>query len=271
MCSQVGLDLDQIDPEIRSRMTLLAETTETVNDCARAAALAEEVFRYYDLYKPFEKFSAIERRTVVLGTLFSDIGKTGPADANEHGQRLVAEMFAVEQVLDDKMPVTRFFTQFFVGDAVERVDRFRALGLDEWMSMREFWNLHSVWTLCILQGDGVPKEAVSAAATHHLLENVNPAAILTEGGRLDRYLGAHGRFERPEKLVVLLDKYDAARRRGRRPHADALTWLRGLIQASVRFRGDVVFLSLIDAIDEVGRPRMTHDLTVSEKPSQAAH
>jgi hypothetical protein len=45
------------------------------------------------------------------------------------------------------------------------------------MTMREFWNLHSAWALHVLQEDGVP-----AAATHHILENVNPDSLIAEDG-----------------------------------------------------------------------------------------
>ena len=58
ICARYGLKLDHVDPEILGRMRLLAETTETVRDCERAAELAEEVFRHYDAFKPRERFSA---------------------------------------------------------------------------------------------------------------------------------------------------------------------------------------------------------------------
>lgn len=153
------------------------------------------------------------------------------------------------------MPVTRFFDTYFAADAADRVRGFRALGLDPDMSMREFWNLHSVWTLLILRGDGVPPGAVIAAAAHHLLENINPLAIIAEDLRLKEYFDKSVLFARPEKLVILLDKYDAVRRRGKRSHDEAIAWLRQLIAAHPRVRNDQGFSTLIEGLDAVVKNR----------------
>jgi hypothetical protein len=269
ICADVGFDLEGVRPSILARMRLLAETTETLNDCEHAIRIANEIFRYYDVSKPLERFSALERRIVVVGTLFSDIGKSGPAGAALDGQRLVAEIFAVEGGIDGTTSVARFFEMYFPTDSAQRARRFGVLGLDPGMSMREFWNLHSAWTLQILQGDGVPPEAVPAAATHHILENVNPDSLISESGRFTRYFGRHASFERPEKLVILLDKYDAARRRGRCTHDQAIAILREVIARNPRFRADHGFLELIEDLNEVmkaaGGPRFP-----SVRPSGAS-
>ena len=193
---------------------------------------------------------AIQRRTLILGCLFSDVGKTGPKDASVEDQRLIVEMFSVEGIPDDTMPVVRFIETHFP-DAPARLARFRALGLDPAMSMREFWNLHSGWTLAIVESAGVPEEAVVAAATHHLLDNVNPEAIVGDGDRFSREFGENVRFDRAEKLIILLDKYDAVRRRGHLPHAGAIAWLRERIAKSPRARGDAEIEALLSVVDEV--------------------
>jgi hypothetical protein len=251
ICADVGFDLDGVRPSILARMRLLAETTETVNDCERAVGIANDIFQYYEVSKPLERFTALERRIVVIGTLFSDVGKSGPAGAALDGQKLVAEMFAVECLIDEKTSVARFFAEYFPADAADRTRRFGALGLSVGMTLREFWNLHSGWTLHILQGDGVPAEAVPAAATHHILENVNPDSLVAQDGRFTKYFGEHASFARPEKLVILLDKYDAALRRGRCTHDQAIGWLREVVARNHRFCGDHDFLELIRDIDEV--------------------
>jgi hypothetical protein len=252
ICARAGLDLQHVDPSILTRMRLLAATTETLRDCERCTAMAEAFFRYDDANKPpEERFTPLERQSVVIGTLFSDIGKSGPDHADAQGQRLIAEMYKVENVIDGQMPVSDFFKMYFPTDASDRSRRFQALGLDPNMSMRAFWNLHSLWTLQILRGDGVPTGAVIAAAAHHLLENINPLAVVTEDLRLKQYLDQGAFFARPEKLVVLLDKYDALRRRGRRSHDDAIAWLRELIAGHPRFRDDQDFFALIEELDAV--------------------
>ena len=255
ICTAAGVELDKLHPDIVARMRLLAETTETIKDCQRAAEVAKELFRYYDRKKPAQRFSELDQRTVVIASLFSDIGKTGPVRADHEGQRLIAEMFSVEHVLNEKMPVSEFFDTYFARDAEQRIQRFQALGLDPTMSMREFWNMHSAWTLHVIQADGIPPEAVAAAATHHLLENVNPDSIVAHDGRFTRYFGENKRVDRPEKLVILLDKYDAARRRAGCSHEAAISWLRALIAGNARFGSDQEFFSLIDDLDVVMRER----------------
>lgn len=254
ICARAGLDLRGIAPSILARMRLLATTTETVRDCERCTAIAEAFFRHDDATRsPRQRFSPLERQSVVIGTLFSDIGKTGPDDADAQGQRLIAEIYGVEDVADDCMSVSHFFDMYFATDARDRVRRFRALGLDPKMRMRAFWNLHSLWTLRILRGDGVPTGAVVAAAAHHLLENINPLPEITDDERLKTYFEQGAFFARPEKLVVLLDKYDALRRRAKRSHDDAIASLRSLVENHPRFRDDGEFLALIERLDTVIR------------------
>lgn len=250
-CARVGFDVDRASGALLDRMRLLAEHSETFDDATRTASYAERVFRHYDTTKPSATFTALERRTVVLACLFSDIGKTGPVGAGEDDRRLVVEMFSVEGVRDEAQPVSRFLRTHFPRDGEQRVARFAGLGLDPEMSMREFWNLHSGWTLAVAEDSGLPPEAVVAAATHHLLEDVNPQDIVGDDHRFTRDFGDNRTFDRAEKLVIVLDKYDAVRRRGGRTHEEAIAWLRDRIADNPRFRGDPELETLIADVDVV--------------------
>lgn len=117
--------------------------------------------------------------------------------------------------------------------------------------MRHFWNLHTAWTLEIIDGAGVPAEAVAAAASHHMLDNINPDAIVGADDRFTRRFGANTCFDRAEKLVIVLDKYDALRRRGRLSHAEAIAWLIERLAKNERFRGDRELTTLIADINAV--------------------
>ncbi len=119
-CAEVGFDLARVKPSLLARLRLRAEHSETVSDCERMASKARDVFRFYETTKPSEAFSEVERRVVVLGCVFSDIGKTGPPNADLDGQRLIVEMFAVEGVRDDKQPVAELLRTYFP-DAAERI------------------------------------------------------------------------------------------------------------------------------------------------------
>ena len=246
----VGFDLDQARASLLDRVRLLAQRSATVDDAERMAAVAAQIFQHFE-DGPGDAFSAIEKQTVVLGCLFSDIGKTGPEHGSAEDQQLIAEMFAVEGVPNDTISVEEFIRTYFPNDAGPRLGRFRALGLDPSITIRAFWNLHTGWTLSILEKAGVPREAVAAAATHHLLDNVNPESIVGEDGRFSRDFGENATFDRAEKLIILLDKYDAVRRRGGRSHGQAIEWLRERIAKSPRSKGDPEVAALLDVVDTV--------------------
>lgn len=249
VCAEVGVAFDDISPTVQARMQLLADHTATIDDCTRIADLARRVFDHYEQHKPSERFSPIEKRIVVVGSLFADIGKTGPANADADGQRLIVEMFSVEGVRDDQQPVAQFFTTYFAADAASRLQRFRDLGLDPSMTMRAFWNHHTDWTFDIVHDGGVPEEAVAAAATHHLLDDINPRDVVAADGTFSIDFGDNARFDRAEKLVILLDKYDAVIRRGRRSHAEAIRWLRDRLDQHPRFAADAEFSVLLQDLD----------------------
>ena len=245
ICAAVGFDLNGAEPSLSARVRLLAEHTETVADCERMVANAWKVFRYHEKTNPPTAFDESERRIVILGCVFSDLGKTGPGSADASGQRLVVEMFAVEGVRDDKQTVEQFLKTYFADEAQERTRLFAALGLDPGMTIREFWNLHSTWTLEIIEAGGVPAAVVAAAATHHLLDNINPKGIVGVDRRFTRAFGDNVAFDRAEKLIVLLDKYDAVRRRGGESHAQAIAWLRNRVANVPYFNTDAELLTLI--------------------------
>lgn len=250
-CAAVGFDLDAAGSSLVERMRLLAKHSKVLDDASRMAAYAERIFRHYDKTRPGHAFTALEQQTIVLACLFSDIGKTGPVEADADERSVIAEAYAIDNVRDDTQPLESFFRARFPDDAEWRVARVRSLGLDPGMSMRNFWDLHSGWTLDIAEAARLPPEAVAAAATHHLLEEVNPRAIVGEDHRFTRRFGANATFDRAEKLVILLDKYDAVRRRGRRTHDEAIAWLRDRLAKSVRFREDVEFTELLADVDTV--------------------
>lgn len=250
-CAAIGFDLDRTKGSLVERMRLLAEHSHAIDDALRMCSCADRIFRHYELTKPAEAFSMLERRTVVLACIFSDVGKTGPEDADADARRLVAEAFAIENVRDDTQPLEAFLRTYFSADADRRIARFSALGIDAAMSVRQFWNLHTHWTLAIAEAAGLPPEAVAAAATHHLLEDINPREIVGEDDRFSRRFGENARFDRAEKLVILLDKYDAVTRRGNRTHDEAIGWLRDRIAKSRRFGDDEDFVALVEDVNVV--------------------
>lgn len=249
--TEVGLDVEKVAPRIVARLELLNEITKTVEDGEKAISVAKAIFEYYEQSKPDEAFSDLEKKTVVIGSLFSDVGKTGPKLASTEQQTLICEMFAVENVMDPSMTVSKFFETYFPADFESRKNMFEEMELDLNMTMRNFWNMHSLWTLEIISGDGIPPEAVAAAASHHIIEGVNPMNIIGEDNRFSQYFGENASFDRAEKLIILLDKYDAFVRRSMRPKAEAIELLKSVIGKNSYFKDDAEFMELIRDLSEV--------------------
>ena len=78
----------------------------------------------------------------------------------------------------------------------------------------------------------------------------NHGAIVASDHTFTRAFGDNAAFDRAEKLIILLDKYDALRRRGKRTHEQAISWLRERVENHARFRADPEFSSLIQALDD---------------------
>jgi hypothetical protein len=247
VCARAGLVAGHVNPELTRRMLLLAEHTLTFDDCVRAIDVADEVFAFCE--QGPHPFNAADQMIVRVGSLFSDIGKTGPASASLSQQHIVARLFAIEGVRDEQVSLGSFIEDHFPGESQRIIDELARIGVHGELTLRQFWNLHSRWTFEILESSTLPVEAVAAAATHHLLEHANPGELVDENDRFTRDFGTNIAFDRPEKLVILLDKYDAVRRRGRRDHAGAMEWLRELIETHPRFGRDAEFRELLDVLD----------------------
>lgn len=249
---ELGLDIEKMNPNILRKLELLNERTETFRDEERSLHVAHALFTYYEDQLPNERFTEQEQRTVLIGTMFTDIGKTGPRNATPEQEALVLDIYNVENITDPKkITLSQFIRDNFTDDADERLKTLEQMGIDSSMTMREFYNLHSRWTLEIIKGDGVPPEAVAAAATHHMLEGINPEEIVSEDGRFNKYFGENLFFDRAEKLIIILDKYDAFRRRGGKTHKEAIELVRNIIESNPNFTDDKEFEELVNNLDAI--------------------
>lgn len=189
------------------------------------------------------------------GTLLSDVGKTGPKDALPDQAELVTKMFTIDNVADpnhrtvEELLREEYARAYPTDDVAAQLQAFQAMGLPLTMTIRQFYNKHAEWTSEIINHDGIGSEVVAVASLHHILEGVNPEGFFQEDGTLSN-AGENLRFDRPEKLVILLDKYDAARQRAKKTHEEAIQYLRDYIVKSGRFGDDEEFQNLITLLDQ---------------------
>jgi hypothetical protein len=211
------------NPKIIEKLKRLNEGSKTVEDEERAINLLLDFFEYYNKTKPEKAFTPAEQDTVTGGTFLSDVGKTGPADASPELSACITDMFNIDVHIDTDIVNVKTFLEYFLPE--EKQEKYLKIlsdnGLDTEMSLRSFINKHAQWTLDIIKiedGKGIPHDVVVAAASHHFLEGVNPLNV--------------AKLSRADKMVILLDKYDARRRRGTTSHYVAIQWLKETIDPS---------------------------------------
>ena len=248
---KLGLDVEKINPNIMRKLRLLDAKTPTFKDEEGSLQLARLLFEYYEEKFPDRIFTDQEQKTVLTGTMFTDIGKTGPRDATSEQEIVILDIYNTENVPDpDRITLLGFMLEYFPTDAEERLKTIEIITkISRDMTMREFYNLHSEWTLQIISGDGVPPEAVAAAAVHHMLEGINPEEIVGKDGRFTKYFGENTSFSRDDKLIIVLDHYDALRRRGKKSHKEAIELLKKKIKSNPNFTEDQEFDELVDNLD----------------------
>jgi hypothetical protein len=229
---EVGLSSETVAPHILERMALLEELTPTLQDEVAAIGRSSKIFE--QAAAAGHPYTEEEQQIVRIGTLFTDIGKTGPRAASAEQARWVARMFAVENNPPEEVqaPVARFLKNHFPDEAQTAAAELEAIGVSvDGLTMRDFYNLHTTWTRELLTDSGVPADAIPAAAAHHRLRGDDPGHLFLEGS--DAYAQQAGHnvaYDRPEKLVSILDMYDAYCRRGGLDHRAAMERLEGWLQ-----------------------------------------
>lgn len=237
---EVGLNPNLIGAEIMSRLKILNEGSETFNDEIRAAKLAKIFFAHFKETNKEKEFTPKEQNAVLVGTLFSDIGKTGPSDASPELSKCILGMYKIDAHFNTNIVDIKTFLEMFFDKAKQEkyLKLLESAGINQSMPMREFFNKHSRWTLEILKKDeakGVPNDAIVAASSHHMLEGMNPANVTN--------------LSRASKMVILLDKYDARLRRGTVKHEEAIKWLEDYINERSSDEDKQEFLELLDTMD----------------------
>lgn len=119
--------------------------------------------------------------------------------------------------------------------------------------MRDFYNQHSSWTLEITSEDKrgpISREISIAAAAHHILEGVNPENIISSDDKFNGVCGRNEKFDKEEKMIIILDKYMAFRRRAGLDHLTAIEKIRDIVKKT-KFADDQEFFILLDLLKEM--------------------
>lgn len=277
---KVGLKPESSSAVFVSRLALLNEFTPIIRDEDRMVSYMERVFDQAE--KKHRAFPPNKKNTIKSGALFADIGKSGPKEANIQQSKLILSMYSENNISEEYLngpiknflgwllskyfennenntlkenvngPVKNFLTNH-LGSKEERLENagnlLTSLGLNtDKLTMRDFFNLHTQWTYDLIKDSDLPKETIAAAVSHHRIRGDNPGIFKDD--KSDLYIeefGASARYGRAEKLVTMLDQYDAYRNRGMLNHKQTIHKLYELIN-TVRdgyYKNDSEFLEII--------------------------
>lgn len=242
-----------LSPDIKFRFCLLDRVTETLADGAQAAGYASRVAKQAEIEG--HAWSPTEIETVIRGSVFADLGKSGHLGATREQMALIVSVYAQENITADELlgTVRNFFETYCKsGGREEQLTVFRSLRLDpDNMTMREFYNLHTAWGFDILVNSGLPQETVAAAVSHHRWRKDNPdnpRGILNENDTYCFAFGTTTEYGRAEIAVGMLDFYDALLRRGGFSHEEGIKEMRATIHRG-RYAQDQRFTEIIGDMD----------------------
>jgi hypothetical protein len=228
---ELGIDLDmQKNPELRAR---LAEIGSHFEDSLAMAGIIRTV--YGQLRETLDLPDPGPER-LMRAAVLHDIGKSGPAGAEGAFNFAVRQLFVTPRrrfnpYIDGRAKtIKEFVAEQDIGRPQAIYDALDKAGVDPSKEpMIDFWRRHAEWTYDILRaaaGPGVDDDLIKIAASHHLLDNQNPAHLDMK----DLPAEAHVlEILEESELLAAVDKYQALRARGGSGHEEALNKLQTMI------------------------------------------
>jgi hypothetical protein len=179
-----------------------------------------------------------------IAAYLHDIGKSGPFDASQGAREAVVKLYAVENLSDPDQTVAETVRANFSLEETERIlVHLGSCGVHSAATMRTFWDRHAFWTHDILEADSehIPARARVIAGSHHLDRGIDP------------YDCSHSQHADmcESKILMAVDKYQAAVARGRRTHDDAMDFVKRIL--SPKYGNDVIMTRVLSVLDEAGR------------------
>lgn len=200
---------------------------------------------------------------LLAASILHDIGKSGPADLPAKIRKTIIELYGLEtplhnhQRLDVGGQLKHLILQsqesgYYPARLAQLSDNLKQAGIDKEHSIRNFWQKHTQWTFDLLnrflkKDNPLDQKIIKIAASHHYLEGFNPAEVNLKNTAPPE---EEKRLNFLIKLLIVFDKYQGARRRGRLKPSEALEDVRKKI-ADKNFGQDSEFQSILEITKKI--------------------
>ncbi len=275
--SELDIQEHDLHQTIIDRLTLIETRYRRFNDDSRMICRGlRNLFDYITHTTPHHlSISDAEIRKTVLAGFIHDIGKSGPATIGPEHQALIIDIYGIEHIRDGTASIESVLREHRPGQADRFLSLLSEIGITNHTTMREFWNLHGIWTHDILeqyQCAGIDRETRIIAGSHHIAEGINPYHVAdsniplgaVEIGALEQYLDII-----EERALIIIDKYQASRRRSETSHETAMAVVRSIIEK--KFDHDPIMQFILSAIDTLGSRETLFDVPVAPLKKNATH
>lgn len=226
-------------PEIIEHLVVLEENSHFNDDSRMIIEGIKNVLKFPGSYK----LKPTDQKRLLIASYFSDIGKS--SSSNETACQLgVVKLFSVENIKDrEHTKVGDIVQGHFSEQATDMEFDLLKVDVNFNMSMLDFHNKHTSWTLEILNKfpGFFDQEIKRIAASHHLYRGINPAEIKIDDVPNDTKYSIF--------LLMAMDSYQAFRKRGGLTHEEACKSLEILLR---KYEGDSLMGLVLQAIGQLG-------------------
>lgn len=248
---EIGLNWDSLTPEFKRKLFKTIplnhlEASRNMNELATLIIESPEISKLSPTLNKEEIRQAI---------LLTDIGKSGPLEATEAESELIIEIFKKNNIENsEKTKIGDFCLRELpksidLEKMIATLNSLSQYGVYSNTTMREFYNMHTVWSRSILDSEPQISEDVKKIIDHHhALEGVN----------------AQDTLSLKDKIVISIDKYDAVRDRGKKFHEEAINWIQNEKLQKGQYKDDLEFQTILEVLKKVA-PTLT---AYKDKPKE---
>jgi len=239
--------LEHFSETIARRMTLLEMLATPFNNDSRTIrrVCLEVMDRLASVLGPElrSRLDARSRRDMSIAAYLHDIGKSGPFDASQESQEATVKLYAVENVADPAQSIAQtVHAEFSSEEAKSMLEHLGSCGMRATDTMRAFWDRHGYWTHDILEADSedIPTRARVVAGSHHMDRGIDPYGLADA----DYVVMLQNR------ILMAVDKYQAAMARSRKTHGEALDVVKRIL--SPKYGRDVIMTRVLQVLESFG-------------------